>query len=189
MLPAVCSRLFSAVTILAKAMAVALGVILVLLAILCVILAVVPAPVVNRRFIATSIPHRRAMRLQSVPLSGGGPRVVTQPDRLLMALWTESAFVTNAKNTPDTADDDQFWRGRMPSATAMCARFSRRTGNPAAADLEIGSTATGPKSLPRRIGAEVAPANDRWVLGQPGSAGSSSLLPQPGSTTALNQPT
>jgi hypothetical protein len=41
-----------------------------------------------------------------------GRLVVTQAIDALMALWAEDAYVANAKNTPDDATDDQFWRGQ-----------------------------------------------------------------------------
>lgn len=95
-----------------------------------------------------------------------GRLVVTQAIDALMALWAEDAYVANAKNTPDDATDDQFWRGQ----DAIRHRYVRTVfpGAPAAAappelDIRIENdratvTAT------TRIGSEVAPAGDRWVL-------------------------
>lgn len=95
-----------------------------------------------------------------------GRLVVTQEIDALMALWAEDAYVANAKNTPDDADDDQFWRGQ----DAIRHRYVRTVfpGAPAAAappELDIrrdGERAT--VTATTRIGSEVAPAGDRWVL-------------------------
>ena len=95
-----------------------------------------------------------------------GRLVVTQEIDALMMLWAEDAYVANAKNTPDDAADDQFWRGQ----DAIRHRYVRTVfpGAPAAAappELVINRdddraivTAT------TRIGSEVAPGGDRWVL-------------------------
>jgi hypothetical protein len=83
-----------------------------------------------------------------------------------MALWAEESTVTDAKNTPDTADDDQVWNGK----DAIRNRYARIVfpGAPAAvapADLEI--TLDGDRAAvlaTTQIGAEVSPAGDRWEL-------------------------
>ena len=67
-----------------------------------------------------------------------GAYVVTQQIDALMALWAESAYISNAKNTPTYTDDDQFWRDK----DAIRHRYVRTVfpGAPAAAapaDLQI----------------------------------------------------
>lgn len=99
-----------------------------------------------------------------------GQYVVAQEIDALMALWTESAYVANAKNTPDRADDDQFWREK----DAIRHRYVRTVfpGAPAAAapaDLDIRIDGNRAEVIATtRIGAEVAPAGDRWVLTKSG---------------------
>lgn len=94
-----------------------------------------------------------------------GRLVVNQEIDALMALWDEDAFVANAKNTPNTADD-QFWRGQ----DAIRHRYVRTVfpGAPtAAAPPELAIHRDGERAIvtaTTRIGSEVAPAGDRWVL-------------------------
>jgi ketosteroid isomerase-like protein len=94
-----------------------------------------------------------------------GRLVVIQEIDALMALWDEDAFVANAKNTPNTADD-QFWRGQ----DAIRHRYVRTVfpGAPtAAAPPELAIHRDGARAIvtaTTRIGSEVAPAGDRWVL-------------------------
>ena len=95
-----------------------------------------------------------------------GRLVVTQEIEALMALWTEDAFVANAKNTPDDAADDQFWRGQ----DAIRHRYVRTVfpGAPTAAaapelDIHIEDDRAAVMAT-TRIGGEVAPGGDRWVL-------------------------
>lgn len=104
-------------------------------------------------------------------IAAEGQFVVTQQIDALMALWSDSAYVVNAKNTPDRADDDQFWREK----DAIRHRYVRTVfpGAPAAAapaDLQIeidGSRAQVVATT--QIGSEVAPAGDRWVLTKNGN--------------------
>jgi len=104
-------------------------------------------------------------------IAAEGELVVTQQIDALMALWSDSAYVANAKNTPDRADDDQFWREK----DAIRHRYVRTVfpGAPAAAapaDLQIeidGSRAEVVATT--HIGSEIAPAGDRWVLTKNGN--------------------
>lgn len=103
-------------------------------------------------------------------IAAEGRLVVTQEIEPLMALWAEAAFVANAKNTPDDASDDQFWRGQ----DAIRHRYVRTVfpGAPVAAappELEIEMAAgRATVTATTRIGSEVAPGGDRWVLTRQG---------------------
>ena len=95
-----------------------------------------------------------------------GQLVVDQQIDALMALWTDGASITNAKNTPDAAEDDQFWRDK----DAIRHRYVRTVFPGAAkqatpADLKI--TLDGDRATviaTTQIGDEVSPAGDRWTL-------------------------
>jgi hypothetical protein len=95
-----------------------------------------------------------------------GQLVVDQQIDALMALWTDGSSITNAKNTPDAAQDDQFWRDK----DAIRHRYVRTVFPGAAqqatpADLKItleGNRAT--VSATTHIGDEISPAGDRWTL-------------------------
>jgi hypothetical protein len=95
-----------------------------------------------------------------------GQLVVEQRIDALMALWADGASITNAKNTPDAAEDDQFWRDK----DAIRHRYVRMVFPGAAqqatpADLQItidGDQAT--VIATTHIGDEVSPAGDRWTL-------------------------
>ena len=95
-----------------------------------------------------------------------GQLVVEQKIDELMALWTDGASITNAKNTPDAAEDDQYWRDK----DAIRHRYVRMVfpGAPkeaSPADLKItrdGDHAT--VIATTHIGSEVSPAGDRWML-------------------------
>lgn len=99
-------------------------------------------------------------------LRAEGELMVAQEIDPLMALWADGAFVADAKNTPDTEDDDQQWLDK----DAIRHRYVRTVfpGNPAAAapaDLQIQITDN--RAVVRgttNIGDEVAPAGDRWEL-------------------------
>lgn len=99
-------------------------------------------------------------------LTAEGELVVAQDITRLMALWAADSHVTDAKNTPDDADDDQSWEGK----DAIRHRYVRTVfpGAPAAAqpaDLEI--SLDGDRATVRattQIGSEVSPAGDRWEL-------------------------
>jgi hypothetical protein len=99
-------------------------------------------------------------------LHAEGQLVVEQKIDALMGLWADGASITNAKNTPEAAEDDQFWRDK----DAIRHRYVRTVFPGAAqqvtpADLEI--TRTGDRAVvlaTTRIGAEVSPAGDRWTL-------------------------
>lgn len=99
-------------------------------------------------------------------LAAEGRLVVEQKIDALMVLWSESAYVSDAKHTPDRTEDDQFWRG----VDAIRHRYVRTVfpGAPAAvtpADLDIqieGNRAT--VTATTRIDDEIAQAGDRWVL-------------------------
>ncbi len=101
-------------------------------------------------------------------INAEGELVVAQDISPLMRLWADESHVTDAKNTPDDASDDQSWRGK----DAIRHRYVRTVfpGAPATtqpADLEI--TLDGDRATVRattRIGDEVSPAGDRWELVQ-----------------------
>lgn len=99
-------------------------------------------------------------------IAAEGSLVVAQEIDALMALWAEDAYVANAKNTPDNDSDDQFWRGQ----DAIRHRYVRTVfpGAPAAAapaELSISRDGTRASvTATTRIGSEVAPAGDHWVL-------------------------
>ena len=95
-----------------------------------------------------------------------GTLVVAQDIDGLMTLWADGAYVANAKNTPDSPADDQFWRDK----DAIRHRYVRTVfpGAPTAvtpADLQV--SITGDRAELRsttHIGNEVSPGGDRWVL-------------------------
>ena len=97
-------------------------------------------------------------------LNAEGESVVSQDIDALMRLWASDGKVIDAKNTPDSADDDQTWDGR----DAIRHRYVRTVfpGAPAAvqpSDLAIsvdGDEAT--VTATTHIGDEVSPAGDRW---------------------------
>ncbi len=107
----------------------------------------------------------------SAVIRAEGQLVVAQKIDALMALWAEGASITNAKNTPDAADDDQYWRDK----DAIRHRYVRMVfpGAPkeaAPADLKI--TRAGDQAsviATTHIGSEVSPAGDRWTLVRQGS--------------------
>ena len=95
-----------------------------------------------------------------------GELVVKQDIDALMRLWVEDGRVADAKNTPDTDDDDQNWEGK----DAIRHRYVRTVfpGAPDQAqpsDLDIalnGDQATVVATT--HIGSEISPAGDRWEL-------------------------
>ncbi len=95
-----------------------------------------------------------------------GQLVVAQKIDELMALWADGGSVTNAKNTPDAVDDDQYWRDK----DAIRHRYVRTVfpgaaGQAAPADLQI--TLEGERATviaTTHIGTEISPAGDRWTL-------------------------
>ena len=107
----------------------------------------------------------------SAVIHAEGQLVVEQKIDELMALWTDGASITNAKNTPDAAEDDQYWRDK----DAIRHRYVRMVfpGAPkeaSPADLKIardGDHAT--VIATTHIGSEVSPAGDRWALLKQGS--------------------
>ncbi|RIK38418.1 MAG: hypothetical protein DCC55_21210 [Chloroflexi bacterium] len=103
-------------------------------------------------------------------LAAEGELVVKQEIDPLMDLWADGGFVSDAKNTPTNPDDDQFWLDK----DAIRHRYVRtvfpgapQQATPADLVIEIDAgravvTAT------TRIGDEISPAGDRWVLVQRG---------------------
>ena len=95
-----------------------------------------------------------------------GERVVDQDIDALMRLWAADGRVSDAKNTPNENADDQNWDGR----DAIRHRYVRTVfpGAPSSAqpsDLVIavdGDQAS--VTATTRIGDEVSPAGDRWLL-------------------------
>jgi hypothetical protein len=98
-------------------------------------------------------------------LRAEGQLVVDQQIDPLMALWTDGSSITDAKNSPEAADD-QNWQ----DTDAIRHRYVRTVfpGAPAQAtpaDLQI--VVTGDNATVRAttsIGSEVSPAGDRWTL-------------------------
>lgn len=92
--------------------------------------------------------------------------VVAQEIDALMALWQADGYVADAKHTPDQPDDDQFWHG----VDAIRHRYVRIVfpGAPTAvtpSDLQVQITDhRAVVTATTRIGAEIAPAGDRWRL-------------------------
>ncbi len=105
-------------------------------------------------------------------LRSEGELVVTQEIDGLMRLWLEDGFVADAKNTPATNADDQFWRG----SDAVRHRYVRVVfpGAPSAvipADLDIRidgehAEVLATTSIGNEIGNEIAKAGDRWTFVQ-----------------------
>lgn len=101
-----------------------------------------------------------------VTLQAEGEFVVKQAIDPLMALWADGASIADAKNTPDNADDDQFWLDK----DAIRHRYVRVVfpGAPtvaAPADLDI--TIDGDHAIvtaTTNIGAETSKGGDRWTL-------------------------
>ncbi len=99
-------------------------------------------------------------------LNAEGESVVSQDIDALLRLWAEDGAVSDAKNTPDDAGDDQSWDGR----DAIRHRYVRTVfpGAPDTAqpsDLQIvieGDLAA--VTATTHIGEEVSPAGDRWDL-------------------------
>lgn len=95
-----------------------------------------------------------------------GQLVVDQRIDALMALWADGASITDAENTPDAGEDDQFWRDK----DAIRHRYVRTVfpGAPQqAAPADLAITRTGDRAVvtaTTQIGAEVSPAGDRWTL-------------------------
>ncbi len=96
-----------------------------------------------------------------------GELVVAQRIDDLMALWADGASITDAKNTPDRGDDDQFWldkdairhryvRTVFPGAPAQAAPRDLTITFPAGDRAVVTATT--------QIGGEVSPAGDRWTL-------------------------
>lgn len=139
---------------------------LVLPAILCIFLAGCSAPAVTGGSCDLDPAPSGDEAAIGALIEAEGHFVVTQQIDALMALWAESGYVANAKNTPDITDDDQFWREK----DAIRHRYVRTVfpGAPAAAapaDLQIAIDGNRAEvTATTRIGAEVAPAGDRWVL-------------------------
>lgn len=96
-----------------------------------------------------------------------GELVVAQRIDDLMALWAEGATITDAKNTPQDGEDDQYWRDK----DAIRHRYVRTVfpGAPAqAAPADLAIRFAGPERAvvmaTTQIGGEVSPAGDRWSV-------------------------
>lgn len=100
-----------------------------------------------------------------------GQLVVEQQIDALMALWADGASITNAKNTPGAAEDDQFWRDK----DAIRHRYVRTVfpGAPSqATPADLQTALDGDRATviaTTQIGSEVSPAGDRWTLIKRGS--------------------
>lgn len=103
-------------------------------------------------------------------LAAEGELVVKQEIGPLMELWADGSFVSDAKNTPANPDDDQYWLDK----DAIRHRYVRTVfpGAPhqaTPADLVIAIDAgRAVVTATTRIGDEVSPGGDRWVLVQRG---------------------
>jgi hypothetical protein len=95
-----------------------------------------------------------------------GKLVVAQDIDALMALWADGSYIADAKNTPATQADDQYWRDK----DAIRHRYVRIVfpGAPSAvtpADFAVSLNGDHAEVLATTtIGAEVAKAGDRWTL-------------------------
>lgn len=124
-----------------------------------------PTPVVGSCGLALSETATDEEAVRAVLLAEG-ELVVQQAIDPLMALWVEGGSVTDAKHTPADAADDQVWLDK----DAIRHRYVRivfpgaaQQAAPADLTLEwedarVVITAT------TRIGDEVSPDGDRWVL-------------------------
>lgn len=103
-------------------------------------------------------------------LRAEGELVVSQEIERLMTLWAPGGEVVDAKNTPDNAEDDQKWSDK----DAIRHRYVRIVfpGAPTVvtpADLKITWQSDRAEVISTtRIGSEVAPGGDRWVLAKQG---------------------
>lgn len=99
-------------------------------------------------------------------LNAEGEFVVAQQIDPLLDLWLEAGRVTDAKNTPDAAEDDQTWDG----IDAIRHRYVRTVfpGAPAAVQhVDQSITIEGERATvvaSTEIGTEVSPGGDRWEL-------------------------
>jgi hypothetical protein len=98
-------------------------------------------------------------------LRAEGQLVVDQQIEPLMALWADGSSITDAKNSPDAADD-QNWQDK----DAIRHRYVRTVfpGAPAqASPADLQTTIAGDRATvmaTTSIGSEVSPAGDRWTL-------------------------
>ena len=99
-------------------------------------------------------------------LNAEGQRVVAQDINALMQLWAEDGRVVDANHTPDNPQDDQTWQG----SDAIRNRYVRWVfpGAPThvqPTDLVINITGDQATVISTtRIGDEVSPGGDRWLL-------------------------
>ncbi len=113
--------------------------------------------------IGAGLPDKKAI---IAVLDAEAQGVAHQNVDLLMRLWAQDGMVRDARHTPDNPGDDAVWQGR----DAIYQRYVHLVfpGNPtyvAHTDLQItlhGNHAVVTSTT--RIGAEVAPAGDRWEL-------------------------
>jgi hypothetical protein len=98
-------------------------------------------------------------------LRAEGQLVVNQQIEPLMVLWADGSSITDAKNSPDAADD-QNWQAK----DAIRHRYVRTVfpGAPAqASPADLQTTIAGDRATvvaTTTIGSEVSPAGDRWTL-------------------------
>lgn len=98
-------------------------------------------------------------------LRAEGQLVVDQQIEPLMALWADGSSITDAKNSPDAADD-QHWQDK----DAIRHRYVRTVfpGAPAqATPADLQTAVSGEEATvmaTTKIGSEVSPAGDRWTL-------------------------
>ncbi len=100
-----------------------------------------------------------------------GQLVVAQQIDALMTLWADGSSIADAKHTPDEQQDDRFWRDK----DAIRHRYVRtvfpgapKTAVPADLQIDMAGERATVRST-TRIGDEVSPAGDRWVLVKQGA--------------------
>lgn len=124
-----------------------------------------PAPAVGSCSLHLGETVTDQQAIQAV-LTAEGDLVVKQQIDDLMRLWAEGSSVTDAKNTPNNAADDQSWLDK----DAIRNRYVRIVfpGAPKEAvpsDLETQITGEHASVIATtHIGTEISPAGDRWTL-------------------------
>ena len=105
--------------------------------------------------------------IQRVLAEEGSAVVALDIDRL-MALWTDDGVVIDARHTPDQPGDDLVWEGiDAVRQRYVYTVFNAHPSQAGPSDLQI--TLSGDASQAQvvsttRIGAEVSPLGDRWIL-------------------------
>lgn len=96
--------------------------------------------------------------------------VVRQDMTLLAELWAEDATVTDAKHTPDRADDDAVWHGIdaiLDRYVVLVFPGNPQFAEPASIEIVVeGDRATARSTT--QIGDEVSPGGDLWTFSRCG---------------------